>query len=288
MKFGTRIYGVCPDALTQKAQKAEALGFESLWRGDHVLIPKEITSPYPYTDDGRPPFPLAGPALDVLTIHAFLAQATSTIRLATGVFILPLRDPAPVARTVQTLDVLSRGRAIFGVGVGWMRDEYELVGRNFKARGAIMDESIQVLKTLWSDADPRFEGEHYRVAGAPFEPKPPQRPHPPIVCGGESARALRRAASLCDGWYGHRPTPDEAAKTISLLRGLRAEHGRAQDPFEVTIRVRHDVTREDVKRFDEAGVDRLVLELGKFNDETALNDLDELSRFAERLIEHGS
>jgi probable F420-dependent oxidoreductase len=286
VKFGTRLYGIEPDAVVAKAVHAEELGFESLWRGDHLLLPDRVSSTYPHAAGGAAPFSPSAPLLDVLTLLAYVAHATTTIRLGTGIFVLPLRDPVAVARSVQTLDILSGGRAMLGVGVGWLAEEFELVGKDFRTRGSVTNEAIAVLKTLWTDPAPAFEGRHFRLAGARFEPKPVQRPHPPILAGGESEAALRRAASLCDGWYGHRPAPEEAAAVVARLRALREEHGRADAPFEVTIRVRPTVSRDDVRRFEEAGVDRVVAEIGALEDVRALEeDVELMERFAERVID---
>lgn len=284
MLIGTRLYGVDPDALLAKATRAEELGFDSVWRGDHIVVPTRATSPYPHAVDGGIPFPTDSPVLDVLTVLGWVAQATSTIRLCTGVLVLPMREPMLLARQVLTLDVLSRGRVTLGVASGWLAEEFALVGADFATRGAVTGERIRLLRALWTDGRPTFEGRFHRVADARFEPRPVQRPCPPIVGGGESPAALRRAAALCDGWYGHRPDPDRAAAVVAELRRLRAEHGRAGDPFEVTVRaLPDDLTPDAVERFREAGVDRLVAEIGRFEDVAGLDDLEELERVADRL-----
>ena len=277
MRFGTRLYGVDPDAVVAKAVHAEELGFDSLWRGDHLILPAQLSSHYPHSSSGRPPIEPAAPILDVLMLYAYLAAETTRIKLATGIYLLALRDPVAVARSVQTLDVVSGGRVILGVAAGWLEDEFELAGRDFAARGPATAEAIALLKALWTETEPAVCGRPAR-----FEPKPVQRPHPPIVGGGESAPALRRAARLCDGWYGHRPSPGEVATTISVLRRLRQEAGRADLPFELTVRIEPGrVTRDDVARYEEVGVDRLVAEIGKFGDVAALEDIETMTRFAE-------
>lgn len=286
MKFGTRLYGTESSDVVAKAQLAEQLGFDSLWRGDHLVLPDKIVTSYPNAEGGRPPFDPEAPVLDVLMVLAHVAQATSSIRLATGIYILPIRDPLQVARSVQTLDILSGGRAVFGCGIGWMREEFELAGRDFSTRGQVMDESIQVLQALWTQARPEFSGEHLSISDCRFEPKPIQRPHPPIVIGGESAAGLRRAARFGDGWYGHRPTPDEAAARVAQLAALRAQVGRADVPFEVTVRVYPDVPIGDIERYEEAGVARLVLEVGNFDGRGPDNDADVMTNFADRVIKH--
>jgi probable F420-dependent oxidoreductase len=282
MKFGVRLYGSHSEALVRKAIAAEQLGFESLWRGDHLLIPREVASIYPYTSDGVAPLDPDGPVLDVLTVLAFVAQATSRIRLATGVLVMPLRHPVHVARAVGTLDVLSHGRAILGLGVGWLREEFELLDSEYSTRGKRTDEAIGAINALWTQADPVFVGEHYQLSGAAFEPKPVQRPRPPIVIGGESPRALRRAAELCDGWYGHLASPEAAEAVATDLRRRRAEADRVE-PFEVTIRADASITPDEVRRFEDAGVDRVVLQIGSFSDVEAMEDVAAMRTVAERL-----
>jgi probable F420-dependent oxidoreductase len=279
MRFGTRLYGTRPDDVVARAQEAEALGFDSVWRGDHLILPETLRTPYPNSADGTPPFDMGAPVLDVLTVLAFVAQATSTIRLATGIYILPLREPVAVARTVQTLDVLSGGRVVFGCGAGWMREEYEIVGRDFDRRGSALTESIETLTALWDDPVPCHAGHAVR-----FEPKPMQRPRPPVVVGGESPAALRRAARVGDGWYGHVADAATAAARVATLTELRRHAGRAALPFEVTTRVAPDVGVADVRRLEEAGVDRLVLEVGGFADERDGGALDVMRRFADRFL----
>jgi probable F420-dependent oxidoreductase len=284
MKFGARFYGFEPSVLIAKAQLAEELGYESIWRGDHLILPVGMESSYPYSTPPGPPFDVDTPLLDVLVTLGFLAAATSTIRLATGVYILPLRDVYATARAVQTVDVLSQGRVIFGVGVGWLREEFEVVGRPFAERGSATDEGVEVLKRLWCDPEPSFEGRHYHLPPVRFEPKPVQRPHPPIVFGGESPAALERVARSGDGWYGHRQSPAEVEPIIARLDELRAVHGRDGLPFEVTIRVTEDVDLADIDRFADLGVARLVLECGSFADTEGRADLDLLDRFADRVV----
>jgi probable F420-dependent oxidoreductase len=290
VKFGTRLYGIDPDGVAAKAQSAEELGFESLWRGEHLLLPDSFASRYPYNSElrnerDRKRFPPTTPLLDPLILFAYIAQATTTIRLATGIFVLPLRDPIPVARAVQTLDIVSGGRFTFGIGIGWLEEEFDLIGRSFRGRGSVTDEAICLLKTLWTDVAPEFTGEHFELSGARFEPKPVQKPHPPIVCGGESPAALRRAARFCNGWYGHRKVPEEAAETVRKLDLLRNEFQRQTESFEVTVRVYSDVELDQVRRLEEVGVDRVVLEIGGLTDLEGDRDLEEMKRFADRVVQ---
>lgn len=285
MKFGVRLYGTDPDDLTAKAQAAESLGYESLWRGDHLLLPERISTSYPYleTTQGQQPFTPAAPVLDTLMMFAFIARATSRIRLAVGVYILPLRDPRVVARAVQTLDILSGGRITLGVGVGWLAEEFDALERDFHARGRATSEAMEVLTRLWTEDVVSFEGEFTSFGPVRFEPKPVQRPHPPMVVGGESRAALERAARHGDGWYGHLATPEEVAPVISRLGELRREYGREERVFEITVRVRDDVSAGDVERYASVGVDRLVLQVGSFEDTTGRSEIGVWERVAEQL-----
>ena len=192
------------------AQRAEALGFDSIALGDHILVPKNIDSDYPYTETGEFPGSSSGQAMEQITALAYMAGCTSAIRLATSVLIVPHRNPLVAAKALATLDVLSGGRLIVGVGVGWCREEFEAVGcEPFDERGAVTDEYIRAFKELWTSDDPSFEGEYVNFSDIWFLPKPVQKPHPPFWVGGESRPAIRRAATLCDGWYpiGNNPRP---------------------------------------------------------------------------------
>ena len=284
MKFGARFYGCEPELLIAKARLAEAAGYESIWRGDHLILPVHAETDYPYgTRPGRP-FAADTPLLDVVVTLGFLAAATSTIRLATGVYVLPLRDVYTTARAVQTLDILSQGRVIFGVGVGWLREEFDIVGRPFADRGAVTDEAVEILRRLWRDDEPSYEGRHHRLPPVRFEPKPVQQPHPPVVFGGESDAALRRVARCGDGWYGHRQSAAEVAPIVGRIDALRREAGRDHLPFEVTTRVTPDVGAEELDALTNAGVHRVVVEFGSFSDVEGRADLRGLEDFGERVI----
>ncbi len=261
MKFGVFFEGIRPDALIEAAQKAEALGYESLWRPDHLVLPPAMSDTYPYTNDGRAPMSTDWPIIDGFTALTFVAAVTSRIRLGTSVYILPLRNPFVTARTVVSLDFLSKGRAILGVGVGWLPEEFAIVGEEFRTRGARADECIQILRTLWTDRDAEFHGRHYSFDAVRFEPKPVSKPHPPILVGGESDAALRRAAAYGDGWYGHHQRPDQIRAQLSRLAELRRQYGRETTPFEITLSAPADITAGEVREREELGVQRLVVKL---------------------------
>ena len=245
MKYGLTLPGrgplATPDHLAIIAKHAEELGYHMVLFGDHIVVPCHITSPYPYTADGAFPGSGSGEAMEQLTVLAFLAGQTHTIRLVTSVIIVPHRNPLVAAKALATLDVLSKGRLIVGIGVGWMREEFEALGLPpFADRGAVTDEYLRAFKELWTSENPTFEGQYCRFANIDFLPKPVQQPHPPIWVGGESQRALRRTASLANGWYpiGANPrfpmgTPAQLAIGIERLAAYAREAGR--NPAELDI-----------------------------------------------------
>ena len=209
-----------PEILGRIARKGEDLGYDALFSGDHILIPRDISSPYPYTEGGEYPGGPSGEAMEQLTLLAFLAGRTSKIRLVTSVIIVPYRNPLLAAKALATLDYLSGGRLVVGVGAGWMREEFEaLDAPPFEERGAVTDEYIRAFKELWTSDDPHFEGKYVSFDNISFLPKPVQKPHPPIWVGGESRPALRRTAELADGWYPLGSNPTFPMGTPEQLKG---------------------------------------------------------------------
>jgi probable F420-dependent oxidoreductase len=223
------------------------LGYHLLLFGDHIVVPRHITSPYPYTETGEFPGSGLGEAMEQLTVLAFLAGQTRTIRLVTSVTIVPHRNPLVAAKALATLDVLSKGRLIVGVGVGWMREEFEALGLPpFEERGAVTDEYIRAFKELWTSDNPSFEGKYCRFSNISFLPQPVQKPHPPIWVGGESRRALRRTAQLGNGWYpiGSNPQfpmaePEQLAAGLERLAAYAKEAGRDLAEIDIIYRT-HD------------------------------------------------
>jgi len=263
MKFALQAVGcgstAKPDVLAEVARKAEALGFESVWIPEHLAVPLEMHAPYPYSPDGKFPGG-AGVALhDPFVALAYVAACTTRIKLGTGVFVLPLRNAIAVAKAVASLDVLSDGRFLFGVGIGWLADEFEIVGMPFANRAARTREAIRMLKTLWSEPAPSFEGRFHRFPPLGFGPKPVQQPHPPIILGGESPAALKRAAEVGDGWIGVAQTPQSVAPMIAALREHRVRAGRRVEGFEITVGPPPGLGLDlsTVDAYAAAGVDRL-------------------------------
>jgi probable F420-dependent oxidoreductase len=245
-----------PENLVTIARRAEEMGYDSLFKGDHIIVPRSIDSRYPYTATGEFPGSDSGEAQEMLTVLAFLAGQTRTIRLVTSVIIVPHRNPLVAAKALATLDVLSNGRLVVGIGAGWMREEFEALDLPpFEERGAVTDEYVRAFKELWTSENPTFEGKYCRFSDITFLPKPVQKPHPPLWVGGESPRALRRTAELADGWYplGSNPNfpmeePEQLAAAISRLASYAQRAGR--DPSEIEII--HWIPRYNLKKNGEA------------------------------------
>jgi len=225
-----------PANLRTLAQRAESLGFDSAWVSDHIILPRSVDSFYPYAENGVATFRPDEDYYEPLAALNFLSGCTQKIRLGTHVLILPYRNPVLTAKMISTLDVLSEGRFILGAGVGWMEEEFKALGLDtFAQRGAVTDEYIQLFKELWTKDNPEFQGEHYQLSESGFQPKPVQKPHPPIWIGGHTNPAIRRAAKYGDGWMpiGLRPPailePEELAEKITRLRRLTMEAGRPED-----------------------------------------------------------
>jgi len=242
MRYGfylpTRGGCAVPEAIEAILARGEALGFSSTMIADHIVFPTEIASRYPYTVSGD--FPGGGDALDQLTLLAFAAGRTRSLRLVTSVMILPYRNPVLTAKMLATIDVLSRGRVTVGAGVGWLREEFEALGSpDFDRRGSVSDEWIRIFKTLWTQSPASFEGQFYRFAPLKCEPLPVQKPHPPIWIGGHSKVALRRAARLGDGWHpvgGIAAVPLRPAEMRASLDELfRLTEKEGRDPSRLTI-----------------------------------------------------
>jgi probable F420-dependent oxidoreductase len=258
MKIGIPLFLLSHRYMAAVARRAEALGFESVWVPEHLVFPARFKSRYPYSADGVPPVSVDTPHLDPLVLLTHVAAATSTIRLGTNIYILPLRHPLVTARLAMSVDVLSGGRLTLGVGVGWLAEEFEAAGIDFATRGARTRECVRALRTLWTAPEPEFHGRFFDFGPVRFEPKPAQKPHPPIVFGGETEAALRRAAALGDGWYGVGHTPETAAPQVARLRGLLAQADRGDASFEVTVSHAGKLGRDDLERYAAAGVDRVV------------------------------
>lgn len=252
--------GVPLKDLGAAAKAYEDSGFESLWVPEHLVFPAVIPPQYPYSASGYPSVNPKTPSYDPWVILAIAAAATKTIRLATNVYILPLRHPLQTARSVVTLDRVSDGRVTLGVGVGWLPDEFEYVRMTFHDRGKRSDATIKILRRLWSEEVIEVHDEHFSFGPVMFEPKPLQKPSIPIEVGGTSKAALRRAARLGDGWIeiGSRDFEDFTAK-LSFVNGERKDAGREKEPFEVTVFGELAPGLDGFRRLRDAGATRILV-----------------------------
>jgi probable F420-dependent oxidoreductase len=285
MKFGLMFANTgpfsYPESLARLAQAAEERGIESLWTVEHVVIPVGYKSPYPYSRSGKIPGAESVSIPDPLLALAFVAAVTKTIRLGTGILILPQRHPVYVAKEVATLDVLSNGRAILGIGSGWLAEEFAAVGVPFGERGARTDESIRAIRSLWQASPAPFSGRFYRWPAVESNPKPMQSGGVPIVIGGHSEPAARRAARFGDGFFPARGDHETLTRLFSVLRDECAKVGRKPAEIELTTGAGSKTDVDAVKRYQEMGVRRLMISPAGFDEESVRKGLDE---FAERVI----
>jgi probable F420-dependent oxidoreductase len=296
MKFGIAIpiiRDVEPHVTIEIAKKAEELGYDSIWVSDHVVVPDKYV--------GR----FSRVFYDPFVLLTAIAAHTNKIKLGTSVIILPYRNPIVVAKMIATLDVLSEGRVIFGVGAGWMKEEFDVLGIPFDERGRRTDEYIRILKELWEEDEPRFEGKFFRFSDIKFYPKPLQKPHPPIWIGGGSRRAIRRAALLGDGWQPTWVDPEAMEAGIDYIKDIAKEAGRELSSFIFSVRTRLRIYKEDknqireeaeesghpfplygtskeiinrIQRFKEIGVSHIVIDVRAKTDEEMFYMMERFSK----------
>jgi probable F420-dependent oxidoreductase len=265
MRFGVHLVAagkmIEGEKIARVARRAEELGYDSLWVSDHIIFPTELRSPYPYSPDGKLPLDPTNPLLEPFTVLSYAAAITKTIKLGTSVVIVPYRDPIVTAKIISSLDVLSNGRFIFGVGVGWLEEEFRVLRQNMRDRAAQTREALLAMKACWTQEDPEFHGKFFDFAGIKFAPKPKQQPHPPIWFGGNSLPALKRAVALGTGWHAVWETPEEVTEKAAILRDLCAQAGKNFAEFPLSINVNHKVplTVENVKKYEAAGVSMLFV-----------------------------
>jgi probable F420-dependent oxidoreductase len=294
-----------PEAVRSLAQWAEDLGFDSVWVSDHIILPREVQSFYPYSPDGVAVFSPDQPYFEALSALNFLAGCTQRVQLGTHVLIVPYRNPVLAAKSLATLDVLSGGRVIVGVGVGWMEEEFKALSLDtYAARGSVTDEYLQLYKELWTKDEAVFNGKHYQLSGSGFHPKPVQKPHPPIWIGGHTGPAIRRAARLGDGWVpiGLRPPailePEEMAGKIARLRTLTREAGRPEDAVTIsfstgvsfektpmlsrkTMSGRPEQIAADLRQYQDLGVQNFIL---NFPADSIAGQKEEMQQFAREVM----
>ncbi len=251
-----------PDIIKLIATTAEACGYYSLWAPEHIVLLDQYSSTYPYSQNGRMPFEtLKVDILDPFLALTFAAAVTSRIRLGTGICLVPERQPLTLAKEVATLDKLSGGRFDFGVGIGWLKEEFAALEVPWSKRAERTRDYLAAMKKLWSEDESQHQGEFVRFGAVRSFPKPIQKPHPPIIFGGESEPALRRVGEVGDGWWGVNVTPETAKTHLANIKRYAEAAGR--DPsklfFSVTTSIGQAVTRDEVKRFADIGVHQVIL-----------------------------
>jgi len=288
VKFGVMIMGVSFRSMPEVAQAYEENGFESLWVPEHLVFPANLPPLYPYTESGLPSITSDTPSYDPWVVLGYLATCTERIRLGTHVYIMPLRHPLQTARSVVTVDRVSGGRVTLGIGVGWLPDEFEYLRVGFKDRGRRTDAAIDAVRRLWSEDVIEVHDEHYDFGPVKFNPKPLQKPSIPIEIGGSSARALRRAGELGDGWLeiGAADIDDFKTKAATVF-AARAAAGRT-GAFEVTTAGSLDPGLEGYRRLEEAGATRLMVNPPRPSEApwrvTPQDAIDWAKRFADEVI----
>jgi probable F420-dependent oxidoreductase len=268
-----------PEYLRALGRGAEARGFHRLWMAEHVVLFDDYASKYPYSASGRIPAGGEHGILDPFNVLAFLASATTRIRLGTGICLVPQRNPLYTAKDVSTVDWLSNGRFDFGVGIGWLAEEFQALGVPFERRAARCRAYLEVMRRLWCDPVSTYEGEFYRLPPCRQYPKPVQQPHPPIYFGGESDAALRRVADFGQGWYPFSIEPEALAARLRDLDVLLAQRGRHRGELQVNVcPYLRPADADHAQRYRDAGADEMTLLLVAPN-------VDELERTLDALAE---
>ena len=259
------------------ARAAEERAFHSLWVPEHVLFFREYASRYPYSDTGRIPGDPTG-VLDPFVALTYVAAHTHRIRLGTGICIVPQRPPVYTAKMVADLDYLSGGRLDFGIGVGWLAEEFDALGLAFEDRGPATDECLDAMKALWAGDPAEHAGPRFSFSGALLNPKPVQQPHPPIIVGGESRPAYRRVAERGQGWYGFDQTPERFSACVRDLDAALATAGRTRADVRIFVSPRGRIDAEGVAFYRAQGVDQLIVP-------TMGRDLDAVLRRMDQLLD---
>lgn len=285
MKFGLAFassIAIDHEASMEICRRAEAAGFESLWGGEHVILPSKIESSYPYTEDGKIPALPDTPIPDPLIWLAFAAAAAPSMRLGTCILIVPQRNPLILAKELATLDQLSGGKVELGLGVGWLQEEFDALGVPWERRGARNDEYIEAMRTLWSGPEVEFHGEFVDFPQVTCSPRPVQ-PSIPILVGGDSDVAIRRAARLADGYFPGEGDVDRLASLIARVRRAAEDAGRDPDSIEINAMFSTQMGEPEagVEKMVELGVGRIMVPAFFFAGPGGLDRMDE---FAGRAI----
>jgi probable F420-dependent oxidoreductase len=277
-----------PGLLDAVASGAEERGIGTIWVGEHVVLFREYASRYPYAEDGRIPAPPGSGLLDPMITLSYLAARTSTVRLGTAMLLLPQRNPVYVAKEVSSLDWLSGGRVDLGIGVGWLREEFEALNTPWEKRGMRTDEYLEVLRTLWCDEESSFQGTTYTLPPCEMFPKPVQTPHPPLHIGGETPAALRRTARAAQGWHTFNRSPAELAEGLVSLDAELAAVGRSRSELRITVCPYFNaLTPEMVTEYAEAGADAVAALFFVFSAEEVEAAFDGLEACREAAVKAG-
>ncbi|MDX1886298.1 TIGR03619 family F420-dependent LLM class oxidoreductase [Mycolicibacterium sp. 120270] len=267
------------------APMLDEAGYDGIVTSDHMIYPRRLSSPYPDSPTGQPPWEPENPWPDAWVLTGAMAAVTRRLRFANAIYIAPARPLLEVARLVATASDISGGRVALAAGVGWMREEYELMGQDFATRGKRLDEMIPALRELWKGGWVSWSGTYYEVPEMTIEPHPPAPV--PILCGGESDAALRRAASLCDGWVGYAYGWDDAVGYANRLTALRRELGRENEPFDILLALLEPPSVDIYKRAEDAGITQVMVRPWGATEPAAGPEQfrGPIERFAEEIIE---
>ncbi len=267
------------------AKMLDDAGYDGILCSDHMIYPRELSSPYPDSADGKPGWEPDTAWPDPWVLIGAMAAVTNRLRFSNAIYVAPARPLLEVAKLVATASVLSRGRVSLAAGIGWMREEYELMGQDFANRGKRLDEMIPALRELWRGGWVSWHGEYYQVREMMVEPHPPSPV--PILCGGESEVALRRAARLCDGWVGYAYGWDESVGYARRLTELRREYGREHDPFEIVLALLEPPSVDMYRRAEDAGITAVMCRpwLGQDAGAGVESYREPIERFAEDFVE---
>jgi probable F420-dependent oxidoreductase len=257
------------------AQKAESLGFESMWLPEHTVMPVQASTRYQGSPDGRIP-PAMSDMGDPFIGLARASAVTKTIKLGTGICLVPEHNPLVLAKTIATLDFISNGRVLFGIGAGWLKEETEIMGGNFPHRWSQTREAVLAMKELWTRDEAEFHGKFYDFPPVRSSPKPCQKPHPPVLLGGTAANVFKRVAAWGDGWLPIRVTPDDVKRGRAILDELAQAAGRDPRSLEITV-YGQDYDRGMLKRFEEAGASRMTVRLSTAVGSDALTELERMA-----------
>jgi probable F420-dependent oxidoreductase len=266
--------------MVEVCRHAEAAGIESVWTFEHVVVPVDYASKYPYAKSGKMGIAPEGWFVDPLIALAHVAAATETIRLGTGVNILPQSNPLLLAKQAASIDVLSGGRLTLGLGIGWLKEEYAAMGTPFERRGARFDDYVAAMKKVWSGDVVEHESEFLSWHGFKSYPVPAQRPHPPILIGGTTQKSLERVVHSADGWYAPSDSREDLERQLTALRSLCADAGRDFDSLDITINWRAARYPDALPDYEALGVTRAVALIGGMGERDPRHAIDRVAKAA--------